>query len=71
VTADTCGKASITSDVTKNMMTFLLLHHPLFSDGVLHPIEAKRKLDIPTGSAGEKNHDAVAHRNGTRMLAGR
>jgi hypothetical protein len=65
VTADTCGKASIARDVAKKTMTFLCFHQLLFSDGVLHPSEANRKLDIPTGSTGEKNHDAVAQRKGT------
>ena len=68
VNADTCGNASITSDVAKKMSTFLSRHQLLFREGVLQPIEANRKLDIPAGSAEEKNHDAVAHANGTRML---
>ena len=61
---DTPGTNAITSILKKKTIVEDCLHHLLRSRGVLQPMTAKRKLDAPTGSRGEANHERVAHTNG-------
>ena len=62
VSADTCGKAAMRTVVTRKISTDVCLHHTLRNEGVRSPISANMKLDAPTTSADEKNHEAVARR---------
>lgn len=51
--------------VTRKTSTEVCLHHMLLNEGVRSPISANMKLDAPTASAEEKNHEAVARRYAT------
>ena len=62
---DTPGTNAITSILKKKTIVEDCLHHLLRSRGVLQPMTAKRKLDAPTGSSGDANHERVAQKNGT------
>ena len=62
VIADTLGRNAMSAVTTKNVIVLGRSHHLLLRGGVLSPMIANMKLDIPTTSLAAKNHDPVAIR---------
>lgn len=63
VMADTCGRSAIRRVTERNTTTDDCLHHPSLTEGVRSPMSANMKLENPTASAEEQNHDAEAMAN--------